>query len=72
MPNVDLRNREREMNMKHVIVQVGFDKATNMPLYQVATLAGGSQNVYKTAIGADNAPAYLSTAMVRLAALEGK
>ena len=56
--------------MKNIIVQVEIDRVTNMPLYQVATLAGGS-HVYVPATGTRNEPCYLSVAMARLAAMKG-
>jgi len=52
--------------MKNIIVQVEIDRVTNMPLYQVATLAGG---VYVPATGTRNEPCYLSVALARLARL---
>ena len=60
--------------MKNIIVQVGIDRVTGMPLYQVATvatLAGGSQDVYVPATGTRNEPCYLSVALARLAAMKG-
>ena len=54
--------------MKNIIVQVEIDRVTNMPLYQVATLAGG---VYVPATGTRNEPCYLSVALARLAAMKG-
>ena len=57
--------------MKSIIVQVEIDRVTNMPLYQVATLAGGSQDVYVPVAGTRNEPCYLSVALARLAAMKG-
>jgi len=54
--------------VKNIIVQVEIDRVTNMPLYQVATLAGG---VYVPATGTRNEPCYLSVALARLAAMKG-
>ena len=46
---------------KYIIVQVGFDKVTNFPTYQVAMLSPAGP-VYKTSLGITNNPTDLQSA----------
>jgi hypothetical protein len=52
--------------VERIVVQVGFDRQTNEPLYQIAVKAGGSQQVYKTATGRKNDPRSLAVCLAEL------
>jgi hypothetical protein len=54
---------------KYIIVQVGFNKRTNLPTYQVAMLSPVGM-VYKTSIGVTNDPTDLGSACNLRAKLE--
>jgi hypothetical protein len=60
----------RDNMTKYIIVQTGFDRTTNDPVYQIAQMSPVSEEVYKTAIGTENPPVSLANAIERLRALK--